>query len=73
MTNVIPFGSTQAAEIVDSDAKDFFTARARCAILGAAMYRHVADDGTATFTIGLRKFESIAQVEDFLDQIAGDE
>ena len=72
MTNVLPLRPTQMAEHVDPDTKAFATARARCALLGAALYRRIDDDGTTTFSIGLRKFESIAQVEDYLDTVDGD-
>ena len=72
MGTIIPLGPVAAAAIVDGEAKLFATARARCALLGAALYRRIDDDGTTTFSIGLRKFESIAQVEDYLDTVDGD-
>lgn len=74
MSNVYPFSPTQMAERVDPDSKRFSTCRARVALLlGGALRRHVADDGTVVFAIGLRRFVSLDQVEDFLDQIGGDE
>jgi hypothetical protein len=72
VSNVYPFGSAQAAELADADVKRESTARARCALLGRAL-RRIDDDGAVTFAIGLHRFESIAQVEDFLDQIVSDE
>jgi hypothetical protein len=71
--NVYPLRSTQAAELVDADEKRWQTCRARCALLGRELRRVVADDGRAVYSIGLHRFESIEQAEDFLDQIVSDE
>lgn len=62
---VLPFGPSQAAVLAE---KEFATLRARAALLGAALYRRT-QDGVETYVIGLRRFESLDQVEDFLDRI----
>jgi len=68
--NVLPFSPTQAAAFVD---KLYETCRARCALAGAALYRRVDDDGQVVFVAGMRRFATLDQLEDWLDQIRGDE
>lgn len=70
MTHILPFGPSQAASYAE---KEFATLRARCALLGAALYRRVDAGGAVTYAIGMRRFESVQQVEDWLDQVVGDE
>ena len=69
MSNVLPFGPTQSAEFAD---KRYESMRVRCALRGAALYRHVGADGAVTYAIGLNKFQTIDQVESFFDTISDD-
>ena len=69
MSRVLPFGPVQAAELADVKTKRLATARARCALLRGELRSLVADDGTVTFAIGMRRFATIDQVEDFLDHL----
>lgn len=70
MAEILPFGPSQAAAYVE---KEFANLRARCALLGAALYRRTDSSGAVTYAIGLRRFESLGQVEEFLDEIRGEE
>jgi hypothetical protein len=70
---ILPFNPSVAAELTDADTKRLATARARCALLGAALYRRIGDGGAVTFIVGLRKFRSLDEVESYLDTIGVDE
>ena len=71
MSNVYPLTSVRAAEYADADSKREATLRARCALLGAVLNRHRAN-GVVMFSIGLRKFETISDAEDYMDAVVGD-
>ena len=49
--------------------KRFETERARAALIGAALYRRSADDGEVTFSIGMRRFATLDEAEDYLDRL----
>jgi hypothetical protein len=49
--------------------KRFETARAQAALMiGSALYRREADNGEVSYSIGIRRFATLDQVEDFLDR-----
>ena len=72
MTDVRPFGPSQAAELADEPTKAWATLRAKCYLAAIDVARTVGPDGTVTYRVGGRAFSTIEAAEDELDRLQGE-